>query len=129
MANTKEIQKSRYDKRIKAAKELLRNKCRTCGSLEDLEFDHIDPSTKSFVISTWIARKKWAVILEELKKCQLLCTVCHTVKTISDKGQLPAVHGRDRMYRNGCRCNECKQAHSLIGKAYQLYRKSRAGVQ
>jgi hypothetical protein len=57
--------------------------CSGCG--EDhpaaLQFHHIDPKEKSFSLSTKTlgATKKfpWEDVLEELKKCQILCANCH----------------------------------------------------
>lgn len=48
-----------------------------------LDFDHVDPSTKNFAISSIMFRslpdKK--AIEEELKKCQVLCANCHMIRT------------------------------------------------
>ena len=68
-------------------KSLIRwmgGKCVGCG-LEDevvLEFDHIDRKSKSFLLSA--VGTKWSRLLEEAKKCQLLCANCHTKKTKSE---------------------------------------------
>ena len=61
--------------------ELLGNKCCLCGSCENLEFDHIDKSTKLFAISDGIASKSKQEIYKEANKCQLLCHSCHVKKT------------------------------------------------
>lgn len=55
--------------------------CGLCGynkCIEALEFHHIDNLTKSFSLSSVIARpKKWDDIIIELRKCVLLCANCH----------------------------------------------------
>ena len=60
-------------------------KCVECGSEEELEFDHINPTEKEFSIST-----RWSVmdvaLEEELAKCQLLCHDCHLTKTKGERG-------------------------------------------
>ena len=43
-----------------------------CGATEDLEFDHIDPSTKVFAVMAGLSRA-WDALVEEASKCQLLC--------------------------------------------------------
>jgi len=49
------------------------NKCN-----EALELHHIDRDTKKLSFGKVIANpKKWAIILEEAKKCVLLCSNCH----------------------------------------------------
>lgn len=63
----------------KRAVELLGGKCSVCGynkSIKALQFHHIDPSQKSFVISGQHCRS-WKKIEEEIKKCILLCANCH----------------------------------------------------
>jgi 5-methylcytosine-specific restriction endonuclease McrA len=70
----------RYYVRKMANIEYLGGQCVSCGSTERLEFDHIDPSTKSYNIG-----KMWSLsqakLVSELDKCQLLCYDCHRVKT------------------------------------------------
>lgn len=66
------------DRRVKAI-ELLGNKCNKCGydkNYAALEFHHLDPSTKE---ANWNQIRKWAwsKLVEELKKCILLCANCH----------------------------------------------------
>jgi 5-methylcytosine-specific restriction endonuclease McrA len=70
--------------------EYLSNKsCEFCGYTDyrALEFDHIDPKTKTIGISkavsdTW----SWENILNEIEKCQILCANCHKVKTAKEQG-------------------------------------------
>lgn len=80
---------------------------------DDLEFDHIDRETKSFTIGTRIMQGwkhgKLEEILEELKKCQLLCTGCHLKKTVIQmRGERGWTHGT--MYgwmKKHCACDAC----------------------
>tara|TARA_R110002020_G_scaffold107059_4_gene248884 strand:- start:1618 stop:2013 length:396 start_codon:yes stop_codon:yes gene_type:complete len=76
-----------YQKHRQEVIEYLQEKhnyigCVGCGSQEQLEIDHIDPSlkkcdpAKSFGAKTITPR-----IWEEINKCQLLCYDCHRVKT------------------------------------------------
>lgn len=53
--------------------------CRSCGSNDELEIDHVDPLKKEFKIN--FSSKKTT---EELKKCQVLCNQCHKNKTIKE---------------------------------------------
>jgi hypothetical protein len=63
--------------------ERLGGKCVECGRTETLEFDHIDPSTKSFNIASGYSKPK-EVLLAEVAKCQLLCNKCHIEKSKKD---------------------------------------------
>ena len=55
--------------------------CVKCNSWKNLELDHINPSTK-------ITHRIWSRNEEfrknELKKCQVLCKICHKEKTKKD---------------------------------------------
>ncbi len=105
--------KNYYRERMNLYLGILGGECRWCGSIEHLEIDHIDPSTKSFNIS-----KKWTYLemcLEELNKCQCLCKKCHRIKSKNEKHQKMLVerenkHGTLSQYmRYGCRCSLCKE--------------------
>ncbi|MGA9018167.1 MAG: HNH endonuclease signature motif containing protein [Candidatus Cybelea sp.] len=71
---------AQYAKRRAKAIAYLGGKCVQCGATEALDFDHIDPSTKSFKISNRL-NSRWSKVLAELKICQLLCRKCHVKKT------------------------------------------------
>jgi hypothetical protein len=55
--------------------------CVKCGSAEDLEIDHIDPSQK-VTHRIWSWRKERRDV--ELAKCQIICKECHKRKTAID---------------------------------------------
>lgn len=79
-------------------REHLGGKCVVCGTTDDLEIDHIDPSQKSF--NPAALRRPWAETVAELAKCQLLCEACH-------KAKHAAKHGSVKRYQKGCRCELC----------------------
>jgi len=100
----------RYHTQREKLLKLLDNKCTKCGSTENLEFDHIDPSTKSFTIGKLNTMAFYKAV-EEVKKCQLLCQSCHNSKTINEKGFQEVkgkdVHGTLSSCRY-CKCDICK---------------------
>lgn len=58
--------------------------CEDCGfsDIRALEFDHIDPEIKRFGIARAITDcYKWELIIEEIKKCRILCSNCHRIRT------------------------------------------------
>lgn len=64
-------------------------KCVHCGEsdIRTFEFDHIDPSKKSFGISKAVAEGlKWESILREISKCRILCANCHKKRTAEAQG-------------------------------------------
>lgn len=74
----------------KRAVELLGGKCRTCGwsgHLAGYDFHHDDPSQKDFNIGM-VANKSWSVIVVELRKCSLLCRICHAIEHSSERGEV-----------------------------------------
>ena len=69
-----------YHKRRKLLVEMLGGKCVDCGTTKNLQFDHIDPSEKSFNISCVLSERTF----KELEKCELRCGNCHLEKTKND---------------------------------------------
>ena len=58
--------------------------CENCkfGDIRVLDFDHIDPATKRFSIARGINEAyAWEEILKEIKKCRILCSNCHRIRT------------------------------------------------
>lgn len=109
----------RYKKRRQKALDFLGGRCAHCGNAQDLQFDHIDPTTKSNTIAKiWshAESKFWG----EIKKCQLLCQSCHERKTLNDLGQFSAkdTHGTLSSYRY-CKCVLCKKANSDWNKKWR----------
>ena len=104
--------------------ELLGGKCVRCGSVEQLEFDHIDPRAKAFAVGSDMPRA-WATLVDEALKCQLLCRSCHLAKGVEDRPE-PA-HSYYRYWYYGCRCATCRAANARKS-AIQRERKARANV-
>ena len=108
-----------YANRRNAAIEKLGGKCVRCGSKEQLQFDHIDPTTKTAEMDRlWATSEKR--INEELRKCQLLCSSCHVKKTLKDLGRISAKesHGTLSSYRY-CKCDDCRAANNKYKAEYK----------
>lgn len=75
--------KDRWARRREQAVEKLGGKCTQCDETESLEFDHIDPSTKTMTIARASSRSE-KFFWEEVSKCQLLCKPHHKIKTAQD---------------------------------------------
>lgn len=86
----KEYQRRWIEDRKQKGLEILGGKCVKCGSTERLEFDHVDPKIKNEKIRHGgsLFSLKWEDVLEELKRCQLLCRPCHIEKTINNRDNL-----------------------------------------
>ena len=65
--------------------ELFGGKCIDCGygaHWAALQFDHLDPAQKKFNISGGAGiAKKWNTLVEEARKCELVCANCHAIRT------------------------------------------------
>jgi hypothetical protein len=89
--------------------EMLGGCCVRCGSTEDLEFDHIDPSAKRFNVCSDLTRA-WSQLVAEALKTQLLCRPCHIAKGVEDRPE--PLHGRYRYVYWKCRCEACRAANA-----------------
>lgn len=97
---------------------LLGGVCVVCGTAENLEVDHIDPSLKRFTLAgRW--HRKWSEIEAELPNCQLLCEKHH-----KKKHESKAPCGTAQRYWRGCRCAPCTQANTEHGRQYRKSRVS-----
>jgi hypothetical protein len=65
--------------------------CVECGEDDPivLEFDHL--RDKSFCIGLELSRRSWRSILDEMKKCEVVCANCHRRRTARRRGALRAV--------------------------------------
>ena len=54
----------------------LGGKCARCGSIENLQVDHIDPRSKKFEVKSRLSYKRIKLI-EEVDKCQLSVSYTH----------------------------------------------------
>ena len=104
--------------------DYLGGKCVVCGTTESLEIDHIDPSTKSFVLNGNNLNWAWETLLPEIHKCQLLCRSHHIEKSAKEAsertpwnkgktqdGKIRPENEHGNWYTYDvlkCRCQECK---------------------
>lgn len=85
----------------------LGGRCAVCGATEDLQFDHIDPTLKSFEINANLTLN--AEVKAELDKCQLLCEPHHLEKTSREHSGF--THGTVYAWMKAkCECDECSSA-------------------
>lgn len=85
-------QKALRLKRKQQLVEMFGGKCSKCGynrSIKALDFHHRDRATKEFNLSSLGYTCRWDRLVEEAKKCDLLCANCH--REIEDDGLLALV--------------------------------------
>lgn len=105
----------RYEQVIGRLKQILGNKCAECDATEDLEFDHINPTTKKFSIAKmWNRGDK--VLLPELTKCQLLCGEHHRAKTTMMRS---VEHGGGISGKRNCKCAPCRAKKAEYMRAWK----------
>ena len=102
-----------WAKKIKAVR-LLGGKCENCGNNDIfcLDFHHVED--KEFAIST-IRNSRWTKIVNEIKKCKLLCRNCHRELHCCSSDDKKHNQKKELMERiNKLRCEKCGH----IGKNY-----------
>ena len=120
----REYNRRRYHKMRDEFKEYLGGKCVVCGSVDKLEFDHIDPATKTMEVGMMLKVSK-ARALEEVKKCQLLCRQHHKTKT----AELLAVeHGGGVSGKRNCKCEPCRTRKNEYMREYKRKRRANASL-
>jgi len=67
---------------------LLAHPCVDCGEADPvvLDFDHIDPATKSREVAWFIRRQDLVGLAAEIAKCEVRCANDHRRKTARDLG-------------------------------------------
>lgn len=122
-----------YGHRRKKIFEYLGGKCVVCGSTENLQVDHVDHNNKTFPILQNYSIA-WDFLVEEMKKCQVLCKKHHLEKSIQEgslaKGwtnQPQWKHGTLKMYqKKKCRCELCLEARARANELErQRYRRKK----
>lgn len=76
---------------LKFLRDLRRVPCADCGGTFEpyqMDFDHRDPTTKSFEVTTGramlMSRDR---LLEEVAKCEILCANCHAIRSARQAAQ------------------------------------------
>ena len=110
----KEYQNKRRIERRNYCIEKLGGKCAKCGSVENLQFDHIVPfgttMAHGYRISELLTCSKERLDTQ-LEKCQLLCDKCHAEKTnYIDRVHHSTIHGTHGALKY-CkpRCDKCRE--------------------
>jgi hypothetical protein len=70
--------------KLQVAEYLMEHPCVDCGEwdIRCLDFDHVDPTTKEFTISSKVLQAwSWERIEAELAKCVVRCANCHRRRT------------------------------------------------
>jgi len=109
----------------KRAIEHLGGVCVRCGSVDDLETDHIENRPGKKRICDLLSGS-WERLEEELAHCQLLCRKCHQKKTTREQGKVVfgERHGHRTVYRIGCRCDDCKKAQADYCREYNRHKRA-----
>lgn len=123
----KQYQQRRRTKRREYAINKLGGKCTNCGTIENLEFDHVipinEPKGKRRISELLTARIYR--LNAELELCQLLCEECHKIKTaFEDRQHASKTHGTLSSVRY-CKpiCDACRIVRDKYQQEYRLRRK------
>ena len=81
--------------------EELGKSCSLCGWDADqrvLQVDHIVPTAKTYPVSALRYPHDRKRLVQELKKCQLLCPNCHAIKSADEQARRPRAVSRAKLY-------------------------------
>ena len=88
------MEENRHQKRRRKYREFLNDYklergcelCGFCGHPAALQFDHINPEEKSFMLNR-AHDYPWDKVFDEIKKCRVLCANCHSIHTYNQNGR------------------------------------------
>lgn len=127
MSDNKEYMKkymaNRYHTRRAFFINELGGECVDCGTVDNLEFDHVDCRSKDFNIAKRLCSAPMDILAREIAKCVLRCHNCHIVKSVAIDNSVP--HGGGRSGKNRCTCLPCREKRNEYNKLYR--RKVRSG--
>lgn len=104
--------------------DYLGGQCVQCGAKDNLHFDHIDPTKKSFEIKSRMAFT--TETKAELDKCQLLCRRHHAEKTARENAGF--THGTVYGWLKAkCRCAACESGYIKWQERRNKARRKREG--
>jgi hypothetical protein len=130
----KQYLNERYKKQREFFKEFLGSECAKCRSVENLQFDHINPKEKLFNVGRLWPNKDIPKVLEELKKCQLLCESCHIEKSAKESSE--RMNEKYNGFSHGtfygwmkkrCECDLCFEAKAKFHKERNIKRRIKGG--
>lgn len=121
----RDFYRRRYKNRREELLHELGDKCASCGSTNDLEFDHKDPTNKVYDFDyLFMLGKDNIVLKEEISKLQLLCSRCHTNKTRLEQSKQVCKNGHIRSPENTNSSRACKLCARMYAREYKRKRKS-----
>lgn len=92
-ANDKQFRKNKArayvtEVRVKVFNFLKNHSCVDCGEKNPivLDFDHIDPKSKTGSISELSKTWSWESLKGEIAKCEIRCANCHRIRTAEQFG-------------------------------------------
>lgn len=96
-----EMRLKREDALVMIHDYLRSHPCVDCGETDilTLEFDHVDPATKTMDIGAMSGRRSVTAILEEIAKCVVRCANCHRRRTAQQQGWKARLAERSAAYR------------------------------
>lgn len=98
--------------------DMLGEVCADCGTTDDLQFDHVnedrqDPTYHDSATISHMIDGPWDKLIDEIRKCQLLCIGCHAKKSMAYRWPTLPPHGSYSRYVNQkCRCDDCRKANA-----------------
>jgi len=90
----KESSKLARDRRYRKYYALKNQPCSDCGLKFPptmMHFDHLGESPKNGDVSRLISNVGWDTLLKEIEKCDLVCIICHGLRTLERATQLGTI--------------------------------------
>lgn len=130
--------KTKYEARSQELLALKGGQCEICAynaCKRALSYHHVDPTTKNFQLSSNNLYRSWDEIIEESKKCRLLCQNCHANlheeernKTVSKRDSIRkekyTICKKEFINKMGGKCNRCNY-DSIYIQSFTFHHKNK----
>lgn len=118
----------RYHRRRSEWITKLGGSCVDCGSLNNLNFDHVIAKEKEYDIAKILSAGSELKVSNEMAKCVLRCEVCHKAKSARMRDIRIVNHGEGLTGKKNCLCKLCRPLKNEYARQFKRNKKQHSST-